>query len=122
MIRRRDVLRGSVVLTASALAPGVIGAAAAPAGAAVQSHGGTSARLGWGQFTHEMRPWTRWWWLGSAVTEQGLRRHLQQFAEIGIGGVEIQPIYESQGDEDRILSVSGTRVARRPRRHHPARA
>ncbi|GHH84588.1 glycosyl hydrolase family 2 [Streptomyces sulfonofaciens] len=98
MIRRRDVLRGSAVLTAAALAPGALGAAAATAGTAAETAG-----LGWGPFTHEMRPWTRWWWLGSAVTEEGLARHLRQFADVGFGGVEIQPIYEAQGYEDRIL-------------------
>ncbi|GHJ41545.1 glycosyl hydrolase [Streptomyces sp. TS71-3] len=98
MIRRRDVLRGSAVLTAAALAPGALGSAAAEAAAPPAAAG-----LDWGPFTHEMRPWTRWWWLGSTVTEAGLRAHLGQFADAGFGGVEIQPIYEAQGYEDRIL-------------------
>ncbi|GAA1197508.1 glycosyl hydrolase [Prauserella alba] len=56
----------------------------------------------WPSFDRETRPWTRWWWLGSAVTEDGLREELDQLADNGFGGVEIQPIYESQRDEDRI--------------------
>jgi hypothetical protein len=103
MIRRRDVLRGSVVLTASVLAPGAAVAAATAAEAVAPASVAGPGGLGWGAISHEMRPWTRWWWLGSAVTEQGLRSHLQRFAEAGLGGVEIQPIYESQGDEDTIL-------------------
>ncbi|MFI6345989.1 glycosyl hydrolase [Streptomyces sp. NPDC050560] len=104
MIRRRDVLRGSAVLTVSALAPAAAGAAASAATGAAT--GGGDA-LGWLPFTHEMRPWTRWWWLGSAVTDEGLRDHLTRFAEVGFGGVEIQPIYEAQGYEDQIRSYLG---------------
>jgi hypothetical protein len=104
MIRRRDVLRGSVVLTAAAFAPRVLGAAAEPLRAAAPA---TASGLDWAAFTHEMRPWTRWWWLGSAVTDQGLRRHLRQFEQVGFGGVEIQPIYEAQGYEDRVLDYLG---------------
>ena len=39
------------------------------------------------------KPWTRWWWMGSAVDEQGIAAHLQAYAAAGIGGVEITPIY-----------------------------
>ncbi len=45
------------------------------------------------------RPWTRWWWMGSSVTREGITRHLEAFAEKGMGGVEIVPIYGEKGDE-----------------------
>ncbi|MEK8174033.1 hypothetical protein NKH77_49025 [Streptomyces sp. M19] len=64
----------------------------------------TEDALGWAPFTEQTRPWTRWWWLGSAVTEAGLARHLREFARVGFGGVEIQPIYEAQGSEDQVLT------------------
>ena len=48
---------------------------------------------------HEAKPYTRWWWLGSAVTEEGLRYNLSEYKKAGIGGVEITPIYGVQGNE-----------------------
>ncbi|HEX2860561.1 MAG TPA: glycosyl hydrolase, partial [Lacunisphaera sp.] len=47
------------------------------------------------------KPWTRWWWPGSAVDEAGLTRQLEQFAAAGLGGVEITPIYGVRGADDR---------------------
>ena len=47
------------------------------------------------------RPWTRWWWPGSAVDEAGLTRQLELFAAAGLGGVEITPIYGVRGAEAR---------------------
>lgn len=47
----------------------------------------------------EDRPFVRWWWLGSAVDEAGITWNLEQFAEKGLGGVEITPIYGVQGNE-----------------------
>lgn len=44
-------------------------------------------------------PWTRWWWMGSAVNEAELTRHLELYASAGIGGVEICPIYGAKGAE-----------------------
>jgi hypothetical protein len=57
----------------------------------------------WPAATATTKPWTRWWWLGSAVDPDNLTRELQDFAEIGIGGVEICPIYQAVGAEDRSL-------------------
>ena len=44
-------------------------------------------------------PGVRWWWLGSAVTEEGIRYNMEQFASRGIRTVEITPIYGVQGNE-----------------------
>ena len=49
------------------------------------------------------RPWTRWWWPGSAVDRENLTHQLEQFASAGLGGVEITPIYGARGAEDRYL-------------------
>ena len=54
----------------------------------------------WGVPTAENRPFVRWWWLGSAVDEKGLTWNLEQFAQAGLGGVEITPIYGVQGNEE----------------------
>ncbi len=57
----------------------------------------------WPPITREARPWTRWWWLGSAVDEANLRRELEAIAAAGFGGVEITPIYGAKGAEARFL-------------------
>lgn len=57
----------------------------------------------WPQSTNETRPWTRLWWMGSAVDEAGLRSALEAYREVGLGGVEITPIYGVRGFEDRFV-------------------
>ncbi len=59
--------------------------------------------LGWPAVTATNKPWTRWWWLGSAVDRPNLTRELEDFAKTGLGGVEICPIYGAVGAEDRSL-------------------
>jgi len=59
--------------------------------------------LAWPQPTMQSRPWTRWWWLGSAVDERTLTSLLEQYRDAGIGGVEICPIYGAKGYEDRYI-------------------
>ncbi|PPK88422.1 alpha-L-rhamnosidase-like protein [Neolewinella xylanilytica] len=49
------------------------------------------------------RPWTYWWWMGSAVNKQDITRQLEQFAASGLGGVHIIPIYGAKGYEDQFL-------------------
>ena len=41
----------------------------------------------------QQRLWTRWWWLGSAITEQDITAELMALRNAGFGGVEISPIY-----------------------------
>ena len=50
------------------------------------------------------KPWTRWWWPGSAVDPASITRQLEQFAAAGLGGVEITPIYGVRGYEDRNVA------------------
>lgn len=59
--------------------------------------------LGWPAVTYSNKPWTRWWWLGSAVDKPNLTHELEDFAKTGLGGVEICPIYGAVGAEDRSL-------------------
>ncbi len=49
------------------------------------------------------KPYTRWWWLGSAVDSANLTYNLEKLTEAGIGGVEITPIYGVQGNESRDI-------------------
>lgn len=53
----------------------------------------------WYPIENDHKPFLRWWWLGSAVDEEGLTANLESFARQGIGGVEITPIYGVQGNE-----------------------
>src|SRR6185436_16354395 len=62
-----------------------------------------TASLGWPEVTRENKPWTRWWWPGSAVDKASLTRQLEQIAAAGLGGVEITPIYGAFGYEDRYI-------------------
>lgn len=57
----------------------------------------------WPDITSENKPWTRWWWQGSAVDKENLTRELKQFQEANIGGVEITPIYGVAGYEDQFI-------------------
>ena len=49
------------------------------------------------------KPWTRWWWPGSAVDKASLTHQLESLAAAGIGGVEITPIYGARGYEERNI-------------------
>ncbi len=53
----------------------------------------------WPTVTTEAKPGARWWWLGSAVDKENLRWNLQEYANHGIGAVEITPIYGVQGNQ-----------------------
>lgn len=63
----------------------------------------------WPETTRVTRPWTRWWWPGSAVDEDGITRELTAFAGAGLGGVEITPIYGARGSERRYLTFLSPR-------------
>ena len=52
----------------------------------------------------EIRPFTRWWWMGNAVTNQGITEELEAFKAAGLGGVEITPIYGVKGYEEQYIT------------------
>lgn len=69
---------------------------------------GMATSAGWAQdlwpsVTKEMKPWTRWWWLGSAVDKPNLSREIKLLDEAGFGGVEVTPIYGAKGYENRYV-------------------
>ena len=47
----------------------------------------------------EAKAGTRWWWLGSAVDKTNLQWNLSEYARVGIGAVEITPLYGVQGND-----------------------
>ncbi len=58
----------------------------------------------WPEVTAEARPGTRWWWLGSAVDSANITRNLDEYARVGIGSVEITPIYGVKNNERNEIS------------------
>jgi hypothetical protein len=58
----------------------------------------------WPEITREMKPWTRWWWMGNAVNKTDIERQLASLAAAGFGGVEITPIYGVKGFEDQYIT------------------
>ncbi|WP_137402047.1 glycosyl hydrolase [Echinicola rosea] len=57
----------------------------------------------WPEITNQSKPWTRWWWMGNAVDKENLSYLMYEYADAGLGGVEIAPIYGAKGYEDRYL-------------------
>lgn len=67
----------------------------------------------WPEISSETKPWTRWWWHGSAVTPAGLTANMEKLKEAGFGGVEVTPIYGVKGYEKqsiRFLSAAWTKM------------
>lgn len=64
---------------------------------------GDDALPDWPAVRREAKPWTRWWWLGSAVDQPNLTRELEAIAAAGFGGVEITPIYGAKGYDERFI-------------------
>jgi len=61
------------------------------------------AQLKWPCVTKTTKPWTRWWWEGSAVNKTDLTWNLEQYQKAGLGGVEITPIYGIYGYEKQFI-------------------
>lgn len=72
----------------------------------------TTNYLQWIPIPQEAKPYTRWWWPGSAVDSAGLDYNLSQLAQAGIGGVEITPIYGVQGNETNDIPFLSARWMR----------
>lgn len=57
----------------------------------------------WPEIEIQTKPWTRWWWHGSAVTKEGITAELEAYKKAGLGGVEITPIYGVYGAEEEFI-------------------
>lgn len=49
------------------------------------------------------KPWTRWWWMGNALNKPDITYQMEEFANAGLGGVEITPIYGTKGYESQFI-------------------
>jgi hypothetical protein len=70
---------------------------------AISLVGDVSAQLSWPAITQTTKPWTRWWWEGSAVDKQGLTTAMEKYRAAGLGGLEITPIYGIKGYEAQFI-------------------
>ncbi len=61
------------------------------------------AEIEWPQVNEETKPWSRWWWMGSIVSEKDLTAEMEKYARAGLGGLEITPIYGVKGYEDEFI-------------------
>lgn len=64
-------------------------------------HSEALGSVAWPVATQTARPWTRWWWHGSAVDEENLTRLLSEYHVVGLGGVEITCIYAVKNNQQR---------------------
>jgi len=62
-----------------------------------------SPQPSWPSITKETKPWSRWWWMGSAVNESNLSSLISEYGKAGFGGLEITPIYGAVGYETQYL-------------------
>lgn len=58
---------------------------------------------GWPEFSRDTKPWTRWWWHGSALTKEGITAEMEAYQKAGLGGLEITPIYGVLGYDDKFV-------------------
>lgn len=57
----------------------------------------------WPKLTQTNKPWTYWWWMGSAVDKKNLTWNLKAYQKAGLGGVHVIPIYGVKGYEDKYI-------------------
>ena len=62
-----------------------------------------TGKLGWPEITRENKPWTRWWWPARAVGKADIDTMVEQYADAGLGGMEVTTIYGAKGYEDQFL-------------------
>lgn len=63
-----------------------------------------NAQIQWPAITQTTRPWTRWWWQGSAVNKTDLAIAMKKYQQAGLGGLEITPIYGVKGYESQFIN------------------
>jgi len=68
------------------------------------SHVLSAQQLSWPEITRENKPWTRWWWPGSIVTQTDLTAAMETYKQAGLGGLEIAVIYGVKGQENKFIN------------------
>jgi hypothetical protein len=57
----------------------------------------------WPPVTSQNKPWAYWHWMAGAVDETNLVRELHRYADAGLGGMHIIPIYGAKGWEPHYI-------------------
>jgi hypothetical protein len=63
----------------------------------------SAQQLAWPEITRMNKPWSRWWWPGSIVSQPDLTAAMEKYREAGLGGMEITVIYGVKGQEDKFI-------------------
>src|SRR5687768_15071880 len=63
----------------------------------------SQSQINWPSINPVTKPWTRWWWLGSAVNPKDITQNMESYAAVGLGGLEITPIYGVGGFENQFV-------------------
>lgn len=63
----------------------------------------------WPESSVEAKPGSRWWWLGSAVDSANITKLMEQYAEAGLGTMEITPIYGVQNNDSNDIAFLSDR-------------
>jgi hypothetical protein len=64
----------------------------------------SAQELAWPEISRTNKPWTRWWWPGSIVTQQDLTAAMEKYQKAGLGGMEIAVIYGVKGQEEKFIN------------------
>ena len=62
-----------------------------------------AAQPKWKPITQQSKPWSRWWWEGNAVNPKDLSYNMEAYKKVGLGGLEITPIYGVKGYESQFI-------------------
>jgi hypothetical protein len=72
-------------------------------------HAEPTRALEWPEPTIHSKPWTAWWWMGSAVDKATITSELTEFQKAGFGGVEVGMFYGAKGAENRYTEFLSER-------------
>jgi hypothetical protein len=64
---------------------------------------GNAQSIQWKPITQQSKPWSRWWWMGNAVNPKDLTFNMEAYQKVGLGGLEITPIYGVKGTESQFV-------------------
>jgi hypothetical protein len=64
---------------------------------------GNAQSIQWKPITQQSKPWSRWWWMGNAVNPKELTFNMEAYQKVGLGGLEITPIYGVKGTESQFV-------------------
>jgi hypothetical protein len=64
---------------------------------------GNAQSIQWKPITQQSKPWSRWWWMGNAVNPKDLTFNMENYQKVGLGGLEITPIYGVKGTESQFV-------------------